>query len=142
MLDKHRMRETVQEHVDAENAVDVARVLATYGRESPIFEDVAGGIRCVGGEQIIAEYRNVWDGFPRFTREVARWTLGEDSVVIEVIVFGKHEGPFRGMPPSGREISLRGIAHFQFDSEGRIQQETVYYDSLTILRQLGIAALP
>jgi len=34
------------------------------------------------------------------------------------------------------------IAHFQFDSEGRIQQETAYYDALTFMRQLGIAPGP
>jgi len=29
------------------------------------------------------------------------------------------------------------IAHFQFDPEGRIQQETAYYDALTFMRQWG-----
>jgi steroid delta-isomerase-like uncharacterized protein len=100
---------------------------------------VAASTRCSGGEEIIAEYRNVWDGFPNLKRDITRWTFGNNSAVIEVTVSGSHEGLFRGMPASGREISLRGIAHFQFDSEGRIEKETVYYDSLTLMCQLGIA---
>jgi len=139
LLTKDRMRDVIVEHVEAENAIDAGRVLGTYSRVSPSFEDVAACTRCSGGEEIIAEYRNVWDGFPHLKRDITRWTFGDNSAVIEVIVSGSHEGLFRGVPASGREISLRGIAHFQFDSEGRIEKETVYYDSLTLMRQLGIA---
>jgi hypothetical protein len=37
-------------------------------------------------------------------------------------------------------MSLRVIAHFQFDAEGRIQQETAYYDSATVVRALSPAS--
>src|SRR5262245_46269656 len=122
------MRDVIIEHVEAENAIDVGRVLDTYSRVSPSFEDVAAFTRCSGGEEIIAEYSNVWGGFPNLKRDITRWTFGDNSVVIEVTVSGAHEGVFRGVSASGREISLRGIAHFQFDPEGRIEKETVYYD--------------
>jgi steroid delta-isomerase-like uncharacterized protein len=58
--------------------------------------------------------------------------------VIELRLTGKHEGTFRGTPPSGRELEFRIIAHFQFDAEGRIAQETAYYDRLTFMQQLGL----
>ena len=138
VLAKELMRNVILEHVAAEDAINPARVVETYSANAPIFEDVAAGVHCVGGEEIIAEYRGVWDGFPKLSRNVTRWTFGEDSVVIEVTVSGKHEGFFRDIPPTSKEVTLRGIAHFQFDSEGRIKKETVYYDSLTLLRQLGI----
>ncbi len=141
MLSERQIQDTIREHVNAENDIDVDRVLATYTRQSPILEDVAAGIRCVGAEQIIGEYRNVWGGFPGLARRITRWTLGEDSAVIEVTVAGKHEGAFRGIPATGRDVSLRGIAHFQFDSEGRIQQETVYYDILSLMHQLGVSTV-
>lgn len=51
-----------------------------------------------------------------------------------------HDGPFRGIPASGKKVELRIIAHFQFDDEGRIAQETAYYDTLTFMRQLGLTA--
>ena len=139
MLLKEKMREVVLEHVEAENANDPGRVLATYSRDNPVFEDVPSGARYVGGENIVGNYRHLWDGFPGLKRAITRWTFGEDSVVIELTLSGKHEGSFRGIAASGREASLRVIAHFQFDSEGRIQQETAYYDALTFMRQLGIS---
>ncbi|MEX0800108.1 MAG: ester cyclase [Dehalococcoidia bacterium] len=137
MLSKEKMREVVLEHVEAENANDPARVVATYSETDPVFEDVPSGGRYVGGEQIVGNYRHLWDGFPGLRRQITRWTFGEDSVVIELTLSGKHEGRFRGIGPTGRETSLRVIAHFQFDDEGRIKQETAYYDSLSFLRQLG-----
>src|SRR3990172_10313664 len=128
MLSKEKMREVVLEHVEAENVNDPGRVLATYSRDNPVFEDVPSGIRYAGGEQIVGNYRHLWDGFPGLRREITRWTFGEDSAVIELTLRGRHEGRFRGVPPTNQEMTLRVIAHFQFDAEGRIQQETAYYD--------------
>ena len=137
-LSRQRMREVIIEHVEAENANDPARVIATYSRNNPIFEDVPSGARYEGGDQIVGNYRHLWDGFPGLAREISRWTLGDDSVVIELTLRGRHEGRFRGIPATEQDLELRVIAHFQFDSEGRIQQETAYYDSATVIRALGV----
>ena len=138
-LTADQMRAVLLEHVEAENANDPARVVATYSRNDPVFEDVPSGARYVGGENIVGNYRHLWDGFPRLTREITRWTFGEDSAVIELTLRGRHEGRFRGVSPTNQEMSLRVIAHFQFDAEGRIQQETAYYDSATVVRALSAA---
>jgi steroid delta-isomerase-like uncharacterized protein len=137
-LTQDQMRAILQEHVDAENALDAERVMATYSREGPVFEDVASGARYSGEEIVSENYRHLWDGFPGLQRRITRWTFGEDAAVIELTLSGKHEGTFRGIPPSGKEIEFRIIAHFQFDSEGRIAQETAYYDALTFMRQLDL----
>jgi steroid delta-isomerase-like uncharacterized protein len=121
-LSRDQMRTTLLEHVEAENAND---------------PDIPSGRRYVGGEQIVGNYRQLWDGFPGLTREISRWTFDDDSAVIELTLRGRHEGRYRGGDPTDRDLVLKVIAHFQFDSEGRIQQETAYYDSLTVLRALG-----
>jgi steroid delta-isomerase-like uncharacterized protein len=133
------MRQVLLEHVEAENANSPERVVATYSRNAPVFEDVPSGRRYVGGADIVGNYRHLWDGFPGLTREITRWTFGDDSVVVELVLRGLHEGRFRGIEPTDRALELRVIAHFQFDSEGRIQQETAYYDSATVARTLGVA---
>jgi steroid delta-isomerase-like uncharacterized protein len=136
-LTRDQMRAVILEHVEAENDHSPERVIATYSREHPAFEDVAAGVRYEGGEAIVSEnYRHLWDGFPSLKREIVR-TFGDDAVVIELRLTGKHEGTFRGTPASGRELNFRIIAHFQFDAEGRISQETAYYDRLTFMQQLG-----
>lgn len=138
-LSRDQMRAVIIEHVEAENARSPERVLATYARENPVFEDVASGVRYEGGEAIVSEnYRHLWDGFPGLKREIVRWTFGDDAVVIELRLTGVHEGTFRGTPASGRRLDLRIIAHFQFDAEDRISQETAYYDRLTFMQQVGL----
>ncbi|HUF53162.1 MAG TPA: ester cyclase [Dehalococcoidia bacterium] len=135
-VSQEQMRAVLQEHVDAENARDDARVMATYGRNGPVFEDVAAGVRYTGDEIVSENYRHLWDGFPGLERRITRWTFGEDSAVIELTLSGVHDGGFRGIPATGKRIEFRVIAHFQFDDEGRIAQETTYYDRLTFMRQL------
>jgi len=137
MVSQEAMRRTLQEHVDAENLHARERVLATYSLRDPVFDDVPAGRRYTG-EEIIDNYRHLWDGFPGLVRRIDRWTFGEDSCVIELTLVGAHEGVYRGVAPTSREIQLRICAHFQFDAQGRIQQETAYYDARSFLRQLGI----
>lgn len=137
-LSREQMRAVLVEHVEAENDHDAGRVLATYARENPVFEDVASGLRYEGGEAIVSDnYRHLWEGFPGLRREIVRWTFGDDSAVIELRLRGKHEGTFRGREASGKELDFRIIAHFQFDEEGRIAQETAYYDRLTFMKAIG-----
>ena len=139
-LTRETMRTVVQEHVDAENVHDRDRVLATYSTKDPVFEDVPSGRRYVGPEEIVDNYRHLWDGFPGLVRRIDRWTFGDDSCVIELTLSGAHEGPFRTIGATGRIVEFRIIAHFAFNDAGLITQETAYYDALTFQRQLGLGS--
>jgi steroid delta-isomerase-like uncharacterized protein len=139
MLSHETMRRVLQEHVDAENAHDRGRVLATYIDGGAEFVDVPAGATYSGGDEIVGNYRHLWDGFPGLVRRIDRWTFGEDSCVIELTLTGKHEGAYRGIASTGRELELKICAHFEFSPDGRIIRETAYYDSLTFMRQLGVS---
>ncbi|MBI5287417.1 MAG: ester cyclase [Chloroflexi bacterium] len=139
MLDRETMRRVLQEHVDAENACDRDRVLATYVEHGAEFVDVPAGRTYTDSDAIIDNYRNLWDGFPGLVRRIGRWTFGDDACVIELTLTGTHDGPYRGIAATGRKLELPIAAHFQFDpASGRIKRETAYYDTLTFRRQLGI----
>ena len=65
--------------------------------------------------------------------------IGEGEFVsIRSRVAGTHLGIYRGIPPTGRAFECRCVAPFVFE-EDRLICERVYFDSLTILRQLGLA---
>ncbi|HUA45430.1 MAG TPA: ester cyclase, partial [Solirubrobacteraceae bacterium] len=49
-----------------------------------------------------------------------------------------HLGPLRALPPTGRSFRCRISAHFLFQDD-RLVCERVYFDQLTIMRQLGLA---
>jgi SnoaL-like polyketide cyclase len=57
------------------------------------------------------------------------------------MLYGTHEGPFRGLPPTGRSFEMRFCALFLFEGD-RLVCERVYFDAGTVLRQLGIAHDP
>ena len=61
----------------------------------------------------------------------------DDAVIVEAMLYGTHLGPFRGLPPTGREFEMRFCALFLFEDE-RLVCERVYFDSDTITRQLGV----
>src|SRR5215203_548230 len=65
----------------------------------------------------------------------------DDAVIVEANLYGTHDGPFRGLPPTGRKFEMRFCAIFVFDDD-RLVCERVYFDSGTVLRQLGIARDP
>jgi hypothetical protein len=65
----------------------------------------------------------------------------DDAVIVEFDLLGTHLGSYRGLPATGRAFTCRTLAIFEFEGEG-IVCERAYFDSATILRQLGIAHDP
>ena len=76
---------------------------------------------------------------PRY--ELIAMHHADDSVVVEFDLKGTHLGNFRGLPATGKAFRCRTLAIFEFEGD-RIVCERVYFDSATILRQLGIAHDP
>jgi steroid delta-isomerase-like uncharacterized protein len=62
----------------------------------------------------------------------------EDLVAVLYTGRGTNDGPFRGMPPTGRKLVLSGMSLYRV-SKGRIAEEWTFYDELDLLRQLGYA---
>ena len=54
---------------------------------------------------------------------------------------GTHQGPFRGLPPTGRWVDLPVVAIFEFDGPDLLC-ERAYFDRLSLFMQLGVARDP
>ena len=63
-LSREQMRAGLTEHVEAENDRDEARVMATYSRSGPVFEDAASDQRYTGDDIVSENYQHLWDGSP------------------------------------------------------------------------------
>jgi SnoaL-like polyketide cyclase len=59
-------------------------------------------------------------------------------VIVEFDLLGTHRGRLRALPPTGRSFRCRITAYFLFEGD-RLLCERVYFDQLTIMRQLGLA---
>jgi predicted ester cyclase len=48
-----------------------------------------------------------------------------------------HTSEFRGIPATGKRISVRGMGLFRFSEEGKVMESWDNFDQLGMLRQLG-----
>jgi steroid delta-isomerase-like uncharacterized protein len=133
---RSRREEIVLEHVEAENAGDYQRALATF--DHPRYEFVATDEVFEGPEEVMEHWRELDRAFPDQHDEILTFHHAEDAVLLEMVARGTHLGPLRGLPPTGRRFELRFICIFVFEGE-RLVCERVYFDTSTIFEQLGVA---
>lgn len=64
-----------------------------------------------------------------------------DRVVSLVRIKGIHNGPLGDIPPTGKEINVRGLTVFRL-VDGKIAEEWEILDELAMLTQLGLELVP
>jgi hypothetical protein len=64
--------------------------------------------------------------------------VGEDAIVLEVMIRGRHLGTWRGLDATGQQIEFPLCGIFTFDERNRLAAEKIYYDRATLLGQLGV----
>lgn len=64
-----------------------------------------------------------------------------DRVVWRFTSKGTNNGPFMGMPPTGKRGVVPGIVVFRFE-DSRIAEAWVNFDALSLLQQLGVIPTP
>jgi len=62
-------------------------------------------------------------------------------VVSHWVGTGTQQGEFAGLPPSGKPVEFSGISILRL-RDGRIVEQTISYDILSPLRQLGATTIP
>ena len=86
----------------------------------------------------MAHWKEFDRAFPDQQIEIVKLHNSDDAVLMEAIARGTHTGPFRGLPPTGRSFEQQFLAIFVFEGDALVC-ERVYYDTATVLQQLGIA---
>ncbi len=81
-----------------------------------------------------------YTGFPDLTMTVDDLIAEGDKVVARLTARGTHQGPFRGIPATGRVIEWTGIRIFRI-AEGKIAEHWANWDDLSLVQQLGGVAL-
>jgi steroid delta-isomerase-like uncharacterized protein len=135
-----RKREAlVIEHMESENRHEYDATIETF--DHPRYELIGTGDVFDGREEVARYFQETRTAFPDQRNELLALHHSDDAVLVEAMLYGTHEGPFRGLPATGRSFEMRFCAVFVFDDD-RLVCERVYFDSATILRQLGIAHDP
>jgi steroid delta-isomerase-like uncharacterized protein len=129
----------VREHMESENRREYEATIATF--DHPRYELIATGDVYDGPDEVARYFEETRTAFPDQRNEIIAIHHAADAVLVEAWVRGTHLGPYRGLPPTGRSWELRILSGFLFE-EDRLVCERVYFDSATVLRQLGIAHDP
>ena len=137
---RQKLREAlVREQMAAENNHHFDVALGSF--KHPRYELVATGEIYDGTEAVRGYYAASRTAFPDQRNQIIAVHHADDSVIVEFDLEGTHEGPLLGFPATGRKFKCRLAAIFIFDGD-RVACERVYFDSLTILAQLGLAPVP
>ena len=132
-----RREAVVREHMESENRHEFDVTMRTFAH--PRYELIATGEVFDGADEVARYYATSRATFPDQRNEVHALYHAADAAIVEFDLLGTHRGPLRGIAPTGREFRCRMIAVFVFEPGGAgIVCERVYFDSATILRQLGI----
>ncbi len=129
----------VREHMESENRHEFDATLATFSY--PRYEIIPTGQVHDGPNEVMEYFRASRAAFPDQRNELIALHHADDAVIAEFDLLGTHRGPLFGIPPTGRAFRCRTVALFLFEGD-RLVCERVYFDSATILRQLGVAGAP
>ena len=79
----------------------------------------------------------VREAFPDFRVHIEFEIAEGDRVTVGFTATGTHEGPFRGLPATGRRVRFSGTWTHRFE-DGRIVEGWTAWDDAEIARQLGV----
>jgi steroid delta-isomerase-like uncharacterized protein len=127
----------VEEHVGFENAHDLEGVIGTFG-DAARYDDEPWGARYEGRDKVRQFYAQLMAALPDLSIEIVRRHVAAETIVLEVIIRGTHQGAWRGLPATGRHVEIPLCGIYTFSSDDRLAGEKIYYDRAMILRQLGV----
>ena len=108
----------------------------TYLADSYELDSVASGMHLKGKVAVRAFIDRVVDVFPDLKFEGKNAMVSGNKLVWEYVMSGTQKKEFHGMPATGKSFSLRCCSILEFEG-GLFTRETAYWDTATMMRQLG-----
>ena len=91
-----------------------------------------------GPDAFRAYYSSIRSAVPDGRYEVDDLIAEGDRVVVRWRLLGTHQGEFQGIAPTGRAITLKGVAIYRVE-DGKLMERWVVSDLHDVLEQIGAA---
>jgi predicted ester cyclase len=124
----------VLDHFHDEVRQDWDDVLATFPH--PHYEIIPTLTVHDGDTEVRGYYHDTRAAFPDQDHEIIALRHSADAVIVEFWLLGTHLGPLGAIPPTGSRHRTRMSAYFVFDENENLISERIYFDTLTMLKQL------
>jgi steroid delta-isomerase-like uncharacterized protein len=136
-MDRRQMLARAADALAAWNRGDPEAIAANVA-EDVIWRDVAFGMPLHGREALKAAVRAYMSAFPDMHIEETSSTPAVPRLAQELTITGTHSGEFLGVPPTGRWTENYAAVITTFGEDGMMIEGAVYWNTLSLLRQLGI----
>ena len=123
----------VLDHFADEVSQNFDKVLATFPH--PRYELIPTGVVHDRSTNVMRYYIDSRRAFPDQRHEMIQLRHSDDAVICEFWLLGTHKGHLGALPPTNQTFRVRMTAFFIFEGE-RLVCERIYFDVLTLLRQL------
>lgn len=94
-----------------------------------------------GLDGLKALYQAMWTAFPDLKVHVQDYVEENHKIAPRFELTGTHQGPFQGIPATGRSIQISGITILHFN-QGQCVERWSQLDSLLLLTQIGAIPPP
>jgi steroid delta-isomerase-like uncharacterized protein len=136
-MDRRQMLARAADALAAWNRGDPEGIAVNVA-EDVIWRDVAFGMPLHGREALKAAAQAYMTAFPDLHIEETSSTLAVPRLAQELTITGTHHGEFLGVPPTGRWTENYAAVITTFDEDGMMIEGALYWNTLSLLRQLGI----
>ncbi|HZQ69183.1 MAG TPA: nuclear transport factor 2 family protein [Terriglobales bacterium] len=128
--------ELVQNNFAAWNAHDADKIASLY-TDDVIYEDVTFGLVAHGQPELRKMAASFFAGVPDFKLEIVSSTSMGNRGSVEWVFSGTDVGLYK----TGKKFSVRGASVYELRG-GKFSGNRDYYDSASIMRQVGLLPKP
>ena len=93
-----------------------------------------------GPEGFVGFFTQFRHAFPDLKIAVEHMVADEDNVAIAYTITGTQQGPFQGIPATGKKIKARGMQIAKFNADAQITERWGSSDEMGILQQIGASS--
>jgi steroid delta-isomerase-like uncharacterized protein len=133
-------KQAVAAAVAAMNAHDAKKFSELFAPDATVHEHGLGEAK--GREAIGGGLQGALNGFPDFAVGVSKVFVKNEVLAQEWVIAGTNRGEFNGAKPTNKAIGVRVASVLTFTPDGLIQTEHRYWDTSTLLSQLGMIKAP
>jgi steroid delta-isomerase-like uncharacterized protein len=127
----------VRSEIDDLSRGDLEAVLGYY-TDDVLFHDVSAD-PCHGKQEMRDFMAIFYRGFPDLRIEIRNMIAQGSLVAAEYDLLGTHTGVFLEYEPTGKTFRVPALSVYEQEPGGPLfTRETVYYDSASLFRQLGL----
>jgi steroid delta-isomerase-like uncharacterized protein len=126
--------QVVLDHFRDEVAQDWDATLSTFPH--PRYEVIPTETVYDGDAAVRGYYHYTRTALPDQRHQMIALRHSDDAVICEFFLLGTHRGPLGPVPATGGAFKVRMTAFFVFDEQEHLVCERIYFDQLSMLRQL------